>query len=442
MSEASKYFDFIAVQPIGVQFLDRNDERALQFLGYLTAPTKQGTTGVLAGLICYDDVGAGFVKNALNDADYLVLNIFNKKLIGFACVRYYHEPDGSTYYYIELICNLSPPPYELRSMDEVQDPRLGGNAIISEIERKAQEAGCEFVKLKAIEKVISYYARLGYMFPGVNTSDKLKEATALIQALRRTQVKAKSEERDPENDPEANKIYEQIAIKYYPGYFSEGFQQSLTQTDPELRIKEAVKKIKLDGIPMIKYLNHPPVLQPPLVPIPRPSFGGKKRRKTKSVPRRYIPKGLTKKDKKKQREMLKKSRKMYKKGKYYTRRKVKSFKSKKSNHITKAQKIYKIDKIYPGKELANKTGCSVNALKKIVKKGEGAYFSSGSRPNQTAQSWGYARLASAITGGKSAAVDYNILENGCEMESEALRLAKKAKRRHGYGRGKTPQVKI
>ena len=179
---------------------------------------------------------------------------------------------------------------------------------------------------------------------------------------------------------------------------------------------------------MIKYLNE--------------SRGGKKTKKRKSVPKRYIPKGLTKKDKKKQREMLKKSRRMYKKGKYYTRRKVKSFKSKKSSHITKAQKIYKIDKIYPGKELANKTGCSVDALKKIVKKGEGAYFSSGSRPNQTAQSWGYARLASAITGGKSAAVDYNILENGCEMESEALRLAKKAKRKYGYGKRKTPQVKL
>jgi len=168
--------------------------------------------------------------------------------------------------------------------------------------------------------------------------------------------------------------------------------------------------------------------------------GGKKR--NKFVPRRYIPKGLSKRDKKEQREMLKKSRRMYKKGKYFTRKKVKSFKSKKSSHVSKAQKIYKIDKINPSNELANKTGCSVDALKKIVKKGEGAYFSSGSRPNQTAQSWGYARLASAITGGKSAAVDYNILEKGCKTDSEALKLAKKAKRKHGYGKRKTPQVKI
>ena len=35
------------------------------------------------------------------------------------------------------------------------------------------------------------------------------------------------------------------------------------------------------------------------------------------------------------------------------------------------------------KELSKKTGCSIKTLKKIVKKGMGAYYSSGSRPNQT-----------------------------------------------------------
>ena len=43
------------------------------------------------------------------------------------------------------------------------------------------------------------------------------------------------------------------------------------------------------------------------------------RRKTR-VPTRYLPKRLTKKDKRKQSRELKKSRKAYKKGKYYTRK--------------------------------------------------------------------------------------------------------------------------
>ena len=58
----------------------------------------------------------------------------------------------------------------------------------------------------------------------------------------------------------------------------------------------------------------------------------------------------------------------------------------------------------------------------------GAYYSSGSRPNQTAESWGIARLASAITSGKSAVIDYHLLEEGCKKNSKALKLAKKAER--------------
>ena len=168
----------------------------------------------------------------------------------------------------------------------------------------------------------------------------------------------------------------------------------------------------------------------------------KTRRLKKSVPKRYIPSYLSKRDKHKQREMLKKSRKQYKKGKYFTRKKVLTFKSKESPHIKKVRKIYKVDKVMPSTILAKKTGCTIDALRKIVKKGEGAYFSSGSRPNQTAQSWGYARLASSITGGKSAAVDFNVLAEGCKKNSRALKLAKKSRKKHGYGKRKTPQVTL
>jgi exo-beta-1,3-glucanase (GH17 family) len=123
-----------------------------------------------------------------------------------------------------------------------------------------------------------------------------------------------------------------------------------------------------------------------------------------------------------------KSRRLYKKGIYYTRKAVNSFKSTKSQHIVNAEKMYNIDKIGATNELAKATKCSKSALAKIINKGEGAYFSSGSRPNQTAQSWGLARLASAITGGKAAAVDYSILEKGCKPNSKALILAKKVRR--------------
>jgi hypothetical protein len=159
-------------------------------------------------------------------------------------------------------------------------------------------------------------------------------------------------------------------------------------------------------------------------------------------PVRYLPAQLSQKDKIKAAQMLMKSKKLYKKGKYYTRQKVKSFKSKPSNHVANARRIYGVENVAPTPELAQKTGCSIGALEKIVNKGAGAYFSSGSRPNQTGQSWGLARLASAITAGKAAAVDYNILQDGCDHKGKAFILANKSKRKYGYGHGKTKKVQI
>jgi len=159
------------------------------------------------------------------------------------------------------------------------------------------------------------------------------------------------------------------------------------------------------------------------------------------IPIRYLPKTLSTKDKKKQIRMLIKSKKLYKEHKYYTRKNV-SYKNKKSNHILNAKKIYKIKNITPNKELAAKTGCKISALNQIVKKGEGAYYSSGSRPNQTPQSWGLARLASSLTSGKSAAVDYDIIKKGCNHKKKAFILANKSKKKYKYGHSKTKKVSV
>ena len=171
-----------------------------------------------------------------------------------------------------------------------------------------------------------------------------------------------------------------------------------------------------------------------------------------TVPLRYIPTSLTNKDRKQQQRMLRKSRKLYKnknksinkknKNKYYTRKPLRSFKHKTSKHILKARRLYKIDKIVPGKALAKATGCTIPTLKRIISKGAGAYFSSGSRPNQTAQSWGVARLASSITGGKAAAVDYNILEKGCDHKKKAFKLANQSRKKYKFGHSKTKTIKV
>jgi hypothetical protein len=140
--------------------------------------------------------------------------------------------------------------------------------------------------------------------------------------------------------------------------------------------------------------------------------------------------------------MLIKSRKLYKQHKYFTREKIASYKNKTSKHILNARKIYNIQNVKPNKELALKTGCTLAALKEIVKKGAGAYYSSGSRPNQTAQSWGLARLSSALTSGKAASVNFNIIDKGCNHKKKAFILAKKSRQKYKYGQSKTRKIDV
>ena len=161
-----------------------------------------------------------------------------------------------------------------------------------------------------------------------------------------------------------------------------------------------------------------------------------------NVPIKYLPKHITKKDKKTISHELKKSRKAYKKNKYITRKHILSYKSKPSQHILNVKKLYNIDKLVINSNLSKKTGCSINSLRKIVNKGQGAYYSSGSRPNQTSHSWGLARLASSISGGKASAIDYKILENGCSKSSKALKLAKKAKLKYKSGTHRVRKTKL
>lgn len=144
-----------------------------------------------------------------------------------------------------------------------------------------------------------------------------------------------------------------------------------------------------------------------------------------SIPKTYLPSSISNKDKKIINRELKRSRKLYKLKKYYTRKPIKSYKHKKSKHLLKLSKIYKLNNVSINNTLSKKTGCSIKSLKQIERKGMGAYYSSGSRPNQTAKSWGLARVASSVTGGKSSLIDYNILVNGCKKNSKALKLATK-----------------
>ena len=119
--------------------------------------------------------------------------------------------------------------------------------------------------------------------------------------------------------------------------------------------------------------------------------------KETGLPKKYV-KGLSKEDKKKQVESIRKGT---------DRPKLKSAPpSKRSSHVVKFEKKYgyKItNDARISKEIISKTG-----IDKILSKGRGAYYSAGSRPNVSPAQWARARLASVIMGGKARQVDKDI----------------------------------
>ena len=138
------------------------------------------------------------------------------------------------------------------------------------------------------------------------------------------------------------------------------------------------------------------------------------------IPIRYRPLSLTRRDRKLQTQRILKSRRNYRRHRFEVRKPVASFHSRPSRHVRNAMKLYSVDSVRPTRELSTKTGCSIATLKKIINKGEGAYYSSGSRPNQTAESWGLARLASAITGGNASLVDKHLIQS-CDPSKPAYK---------------------
>ena len=92
-----------------------------------------------------------------------------------------------------------------------------------------------------------------------------------------------------------------------------------------------------------------------------------------------------------------------------------SFKSKESSWTKKFSAKYgeQLDNMKGGrskKNIAKVTGIPFKALDEVYKKGKGAFFSSGSRPNQTPESWSRARMYSYILGGPARKVDKSITE--------------------------------
>jgi hypothetical protein len=117
--------------------------------------------------------------------------------------------------------------------------------------------------------------------------------------------------------------------------------------------------------------------------------------KTRDIPANYL-KGLNKEDRQKQIKSIFEGK----------LRPKTDAPEKRSKHVVAFEKKY--NKKITDKKFIHEKIITNKGQELIIDKGMGAYFSGGSRPNQTPMSWSLARLASVIMNGPARKVDKKI----------------------------------
>ena len=112
--------------------------------------------------------------------------------------------------------------------------------------------------------------------------------------------------------------------------------------------------------------------------------------------KKYVPDVLSEKDKKKQIQSIRDK----------TERPKVDYKPRRSKYVVAFEKKY--DTKINDMDFINKNIIRKKGIDLILDKGRGAYYTSGSRPNQTAESWALARLASVIMNGAARKIDIKI----------------------------------
>ena len=117
------------------------------------------------------------------------------------------------------------------------------------------------------------------------------------------------------------------------------------------------------------------------------------------IPKQYVPDVLSPADKRKQIRSIKEKR---------DRPKV-DYPKKRSKWTLMAERYF--GKAPSIDDIAKELKVEKAGLEEILEKGRGAYYSAGSRPNQTAESWAKARLYAVIFGSPGARkVDKHIID--------------------------------
>jgi len=128
---------------------------------------------------CHNQVGKQYVRESLEERADMVYISKNSRgeIRGFASVIIGKDTHNKTYYYIDLICNAKEHSMKLRS----DISRIRASLLMNKIIYDAKKQKVKYIKLKALESVISYYNKLyGFNFKNKIYSRKEKQREAKV----------------------------------------------------------------------------------------------------------------------------------------------------------------------------------------------------------------------------------------------------------------------
>jgi|AntAceMinimDraft_6_1070360.scaffolds.fasta_scaffold05518_3 hypothetical protein len=188
--------------------------------------------------LCLDEINREFLEESLDDSNYLFVHLFGEEIRGFACV--YLEDKPEKHLYVNLICNSKFHTMKTRISGDAK--RFGGKNIIDEIKRLGEKLQVKYIKLNAINNVISYYYSIGFRFENSKLQREIETERQLIGNLRKAQIQGYDEEVERQLDI--------IVGRFYPGFYSETMQRKIGEGEEERKVVA-----REDGIPMIYYLQ-------------------------------------------------------------------------------------------------------------------------------------------------------------------------------------------
>ncbi len=213
-------------------FLIEHKKQKRLYKQYSELIEKNGATK-----LCASEINKDFLQETLDLSDYLIIHMHRNNLRGFACVDYDTYPER--HLYINLICNVKH--HSMQTRKTKKDLKYSGKSIIQFVIDMAKKKRVKYVKLSAINNVITYYYHLGFIF---DSPDMIGETQAEL-IIQLNEAQKKKDEREKE------RILNKIVGKYFKGFYSEKRQREIGEDEEENRKVVA----RDDGIPMIYYLK-------------------------------------------------------------------------------------------------------------------------------------------------------------------------------------------